>query len=181
MKIFGFAGYSGSGKTTMIEQIIPRLVLEGVRVSLIKHAHHDFDIDRPGKDSYRHREAGATEVLVSSGSRWVLMRELRGEPEPTLAEQLRRFSPCDLVIVEGFKKEPYPKIEIHRQATGKPLLYPDDPTVVAVATDEALPTALPQFGLEDYDAIAAFVLEHTGLSRRADGAASSARPRAIEV
>lgn len=181
MKVIGFAGYSGSGKTTMIEQVIPRLVLEGVRVSLIKHAHHDFDIDQPGKDSYRHREAGASEVLVSSGSRWVLMHELRGEPEPTLEEQLGRFSPCDLVIVEGFKKESYPKIEIHRRATGKPLLYPDDPTVVAVATDERLSTPLPQFGLGDYDAIAAFVLEYTGLSRRPEGAAGSARPRAIEV
>lgn len=169
MKVFGFAGYSGSGKTTMIEQIIPRLVLEGLRVSLIKHAHHDFDIDRPGKDSYRHREAGATEVLVSSGYRWVLMHELRGTPEPTLAQQLTRFSPCDLVIVEGYKKEHYPKIEIHRRATGKPLLHPEDPSVVAVASDARLDTALPQFGLEDYDAIAAFVLRHTGLARTPGG------------
>lgn len=181
MKVFGFAGYSGSGKTTMIEQIIPRLVLEGVRVSLIKHAHHDFDIDRPGKDSYRHREAGATEVLVSSGSRWVLMHELRGAPEPSLTEQLARFSPCDLVIVEGFKKEPYPKIEIHRRATGKPLLYPGDPSVVGIASDEALDTALPQFGLEDYDAIAAFVLRHTGLGERSGDAPAAAHRKHIEV
>jgi molybdopterin-guanine dinucleotide biosynthesis protein B len=169
VKVFGFAGYSGSGKTTMIEQIIPRLVLAGLRVSLIKHAHHDFDIDRPGKDSYRHREAGASEVLVSSGHRWVLMHELRGAPEPTLEEQLTRFSPCDLVIVEGYKKEPYPKIEIHRRATGKPLLHPDDASVAAVASDERLETALPQFGLEDYDAIAAFVLGYTGLEGAAGG------------
>jgi molybdopterin-guanine dinucleotide biosynthesis protein B len=178
VKVFGFAGYSGSGKTTMIEQVIPRLVMEGVRVSLIKHAHHDFDIDRPGKDSYRHREAGATEVLVSSGQRWVLMHELRGAAEPTLTEQLNRFSPCDLVVVEGFKSEPYPKIEIHRRATGKPLLYPADPTVVGIASDEPLDTALPQFGLEDYDAIAAFVLRQTGLAGApGEGAEPPKRPR----
>jgi len=163
MKVFGFAGMSGSGKTTLIEQIIPRLVMEGLRVSVVKHAHHDFDIDRPGKDSWRHREAGATEVMITAGHRWVLMHELRGGPEPELPEHLRRLSPCDLVLVEGFKRQPIPKLEIHRRAAGKPLLHPDDPHIVAVATDELLDTALPQFGLEDYDLIAAFIMGHLGL------------------
>jgi molybdopterin-guanine dinucleotide biosynthesis protein B len=169
MKILGIAGYSGSGKTTLIEKVVPLLVEAGLRVSLIKHAHHAFEVDQPGKDSWRHRQAGCSEVLVSSSRRWALMGELRGEREPTLEEQLRRFSPCDLVIVEGYKKEPYPKIEIHRRATGKPLLHPDDASVAAVASDERLDTALPQFGLEDYDAIAAFVLGYTGLEGAAGG------------
>src|SRR5512134_238445 len=163
MKVFGFAGYSGSGKTTLIEQIIPRLVMEGLRVSVIKHAHHNFDIDRPGKDSYRHREAGAAEVMLTAGNRWVLMHELRGRPEPDLPQQLSRLSPCDLVLVEGFKRQPIPKLEIHRRAAGTPLIFPGDPAVVAVATDERLDTPLPQFGLEDYDDMAAFIMNHLGL------------------
>ena len=160
MKIFGFAGFSGSGKTTLIEQLIPRFVMEGLKVSLIKHAHHDFDIDQPGKDSFRHREAGATEVMVTGGRRWVLMHELRGDREPELNEQLKRLAPCDLVLIEGFKSYPIPKLEIHRSETGKPLLFPDDPYVVAIATDKPLETKLPQFDLNDYDAIAAFILRH---------------------
>jgi molybdopterin-guanine dinucleotide biosynthesis adapter protein len=163
MKVFGFAGYSGSGKTTLIEQLIPRFVMEGLRVSVIKHAHHHFDIDRPGKDSWRHREAGATEVMLTAGNRWVLMHELRGAPEPELPEQLRCLSPCDLVLVEGFKQQPIPKLEIHRRESGKPLLYPHDPHIVAVATDEPLDTALPQFRLAEYDDIAAFIMNHLGL------------------
>lgn len=163
MKVFGFAGYSGSGKTTLIEQIIPRLVMEGLRVSVIKHAHHDFDIDRAGKDSYRHREAGATEVMLTAGNRWVLMHELRGQPEPDLPQQLAHLSPCDLVLVEGFKRQPIPKLEIHRKAAGTPLIFPGDPTVVALATDVPLDTRLPQFGLEDYDDMAAFIMNHLGL------------------
>lgn len=163
MKVFGFAGYSGSGKTTLIEQIIPRLVMEGLRVSVIKHAHHDFDIDRPGKDSYRHREAGATEVMLTAGNRWVLMHELRGQSEPDLPQQLAHLSPCDLVLVEGFKRQPIPKLEIHRKAAGTPLIYPGDSTVVAVATDENLDTRLPQFGLQDYDDMAAFIMDYLGL------------------
>jgi molybdopterin-guanine dinucleotide biosynthesis protein B len=163
MKVFGFAGYSGSGKTTLIEQLIPRFVMEGLRVSVIKHAHHHFDIDRPGKDSYRHREAGATEVMLTAGNRWVLMHELRGAPEPDLPQQLSRLSPCDLVLVEGFKRQPIPKLEIHRRAAGTPLIFPDDDTVVAIATDERLDTRLPQFGLEDYDDMATFVMNHLGL------------------
>jgi len=158
MKVFGFAGFSGSGKTTLIEALIPRLVIEGYRVSIVKHAHHEFDIDRPGKDSYRQREAGATEVMLASAKRWVLMHELRSAPEPELPQLLERFAPCDLVLVEGFKRQPIPKLEVHRAAANLPLLYPEDKHIVAVATDEPLDATLPQFGLEDYDAIAEFIL-----------------------
>lgn len=159
-KVFGFAGWSGSGKTTLIEKLIPEFVARGLRVALIKHAHHDFDIDQPGKDSWRHRQAGAGEVLVTSARRWALMHELRGDAEPTLAEHLTRLSPCDLVLVEGFKREAIPKLEIHRPAAGKPLLYPDDERIVAVASDTRLDAPLPQFDLNDSSAIAAFILEH---------------------
>src|SRR6185503_11562820 len=124
MKIFGFAGWSGSGKTTLIEKLIPLFVERRLRVSLIKHAHHSFDVDQPGKDSYRHRHAGCTEVLLSSSARWAVMHELRGAPEPTLTEQLKHFSPCDLVIVEGYKHEQIPKVEVHRKGADAPLLYP---------------------------------------------------------
>jgi molybdopterin-guanine dinucleotide biosynthesis adapter protein len=158
MKVFGFAGYSGSGKTTLIEQLIPRFTQRGLVVSLIKHAHHAFDIDRPGKDSYRHREAGATEVLVTSDQRWVLMHELRGEPEPGLHRQLERLSPCDLVLVEGYKRADIPKLEVHRVALGRPLLHPSDPNIVAVAADAPVDTALPLLDLVDYDGIASHVL-----------------------
>ncbi len=159
MHVFGFAGFSGSGKTTLIEQLIPRFIARGMRVSLIKHAHHQFDVDTPGKDSYRHREAGATEVLITSDQRWVLMHELRGESEPELDEQIRCLSPCDLVLVEGYKRSDIPKIEVHRRVSGKPLLYPEDPFIVAIATDEKIATALPQFDLNDPDAIAAFIVD----------------------
>jgi molybdopterin-guanine dinucleotide biosynthesis protein B len=165
MKVLGIAGYSGSGKTTLIERVIPLLVAEGLRVSLIKHAHHEFDVDQPGKDSYRHRHAGCTEVLISSSKRWALMHELRGAVEPPLQEQLKQFSPCDLVIVEGYKSEPIPKIEVHRRASHAPLLYPDDPHVVAVATDEPLETSLPQLDLRQPAAIARFIVRHLGLDR----------------
>ncbi len=160
MKVFGFAGYSGSGKTTLIEQLIPRFVMRGLRVSLIKHAHHLFDIDRPGKDSYRHREAGAGEVLITSSQRWVLMHELREESEPTLEDQLARFGPCDLVLVEGYKHADIPKIEVHRPAHGRPMLSPQDPNIVAVATDAAIDSALPRLDINDPDAIAQFILDH---------------------
>ena len=165
MKIIGIAGYSGSGKTTLIEKVVPVLVREGLKVSLVKHAHHEFDVDQPGKDSYRHRHAGCTEVLVSSSERWALMHELRGAAEPTLQEQLKMLSPCDLVIVEGYKREPIPKIEVHRSAGHTPLLHPDDPHVVAVATDEALDTNLPQLDLADPAAVARFIITHLGLNR----------------
>lgn len=160
MKVFGIAGYSGSGKTTLLEKILPRFVALGLRVSVIKHTHHDFDIDKPGKDSYRHREAGASEVLIASGTRWVLMNELRGAPEPTLEEYLERFSPCDLVLVEGFKQQAIPKLEVHRPSAGKPPLWPDNPNIVAVASD-ALPLdcPLPTLDLDDADAIVRFILD----------------------
>ncbi len=160
MKIFGFAGWSGSGKTTLIEKLIPRFAGAGLRVSLIKHAHHTFDVDQPGKDSYRHRHAGAAEILVTSSRRWVLMHELRGAHEPAFEEQVKRISPCDLLLVEGFKFAPIPKLEVWRAATGEPLLHPNDPHIVAVASDAPLQTRLPRLELDDDAAIAAFILSH---------------------
>jgi len=164
MKIFGFAGWSGSGKTTLIEQLIPRLVKRGLKVSLIKHAHHSFDVDQPGKDSYRHRHAGAAEVLVTSSRRWVLMHELRGEREPSIEEQMQHLSPCDLLLVEGFKHAPIPKLEVWRAATGEPLLHPNDPEIIAVASDQRIDTRLPLLDLSDADGIAAFIVGHLGLA-----------------
>ena len=166
MKVFGFAGYSGSGKTTLIEQLIPHFVLEGLTVSLIKHAHAGFDIDRPGKDSYRHREAGASEVLLSCGDRWALMHERRAEGEPTLNELLGHLSPCDLVLIEGFKQEPLPKIEVYRAANGKPPLFPERPDIVAVATNDAPATTLPILPIDDAEAIAQFLITTLNLEPR---------------
>ncbi len=155
MRIIGLAGWSGSGKTTLIAKVIPVLVRRGLKVATIKHAHHEFDIDRPGKDSWLHREAGASEVVVSSSRRWALIHELRGEPEPPLAELLVKLSPADLVIVEGFKRHAHPKLEIYRAAVGKPLQYPDDDCIVAIATDAPLPQAqLPVLMLDDIEGIA---------------------------
>lgn len=159
MKILGIAGYSGSGKTTLIEALIPLLSLHGLVVSVIKRAHRGFDIDRPGKDSWRHREAGAQEVMLASPERWVLMRELRRDPEENLDNLLLRLSPCDLVLVEGFKAAPIPKIETYRPALGKPPLYPDNVHVVAVACDRACAAPLPMLDLNDHEAIAAYVVE----------------------
>jgi molybdopterin-guanine dinucleotide biosynthesis protein B len=159
MKTFGFAGWSGSGKTTLIEKLIPRFVRLGLRVSLIKHAHHSFDVDHPGKDSYRHRHAGAAEILVTSSRRWVLMHELRGAPEPAFEEQVRRVSPCDLLLVEGFKHAPIAKLEVWRAHTGEPLLHPNDPHIVAIATDARLETSLPLLDLNDDAAIASFIVK----------------------
>ena len=158
MKVIGLAGWSGAGKTTLLTRVIPHLLSEGLRVSVIKHAHHAFDVDVPGKDSWRHREAGAAEVLVSSGKRWALMRELRGAPEPRLPELLAKLSRVDLVVVEGFKSEPHRKIEVHRRANGKPLLFPGDPAISGIATDTAIETALPTAHLDDIPAIAAMML-----------------------
>jgi molybdopterin-guanine dinucleotide biosynthesis adapter protein len=158
MRIFGFAGWSGSGKTTLIEKLIPRFVQRGLKVSLIKHAHHSFDVDQPGKDSYRHRHAGAAEILVTSSRRWVLMHELRGAQEPSFDEQVRRISACDLLIVEGFKHAPIPKLEVWRAVTGEPLLHPNDPHIVAVASDARVETRLPLLDLNDDAGIAQFIL-----------------------
>jgi molybdopterin-guanine dinucleotide biosynthesis adapter protein len=164
VKTIGFAGWSGSGKTTLIEKLIPLLARRGLRVSLIKHAHHTFDVDQPGKDSYRHRHAGASEVLVTSSRRWVLMHELRGEHEPRFEDQLRHLSPCDLLIVEGFKYAPIPKLEVWRASTGEPLLHPNDSHFVAVVTDAEVETRLPVLDLNDAVAVAAFVVSHLQLA-----------------
>ena len=163
MKVFGLAGYSGSGKTTLLEELIPRLTAAGLRVSLIKHAHHRFDIDQPGKDSYRLREAGCSEVLLISEQRWVLMHELRGGPEPLLEDQLRRFSPCDLVLVEGYKSTGIPKIEVHRPANGKPLIQPQGLNIVAVASDVRFELPVPWLDLNDPGAVAGFILNYLEL------------------
>jgi molybdopterin-guanine dinucleotide biosynthesis protein B len=157
MKVIGLAGWSGAGKTTLLARIIPHFLKEGLRVSVIKHAHHSFDVDVPGKDSWVHRQSGAVEVLVSSGQRWALMHELRGAPEPRLPELLVKMSPVDLVVVEGFKSEPHRKIEVHRTANGKAMLFPDDPAIVGIATDGAVETALPVVHLDDIPAIAAMM------------------------
>jgi molybdopterin-guanine dinucleotide biosynthesis protein B len=163
MKVFGLAGYSGAGKTTLIEALLPRFAARGLTVSLIKHTHHDFDLDRPGKDSYRHRAAGACEVMLVCDQRWVLMHELRGSPEPTFDEQLARLTPCDLVLVEGFKYTPIPKLEVHRPVVGKPFIWPENPDVIAVASDVALDIPKPVLDLNDRDRVAAFILDHVGL------------------
>ena len=160
MRIFGLAGWSGSGKTTLLTGLIPELVARGLTVSTIKHAHHEFDIDRPGKDSWRHRQAGASEVMVASGRRWALMHELRGAAEPALDELVAHMNPVDLLLVEGFKRHPHPKIEVHRPSLGKPLIYPDDPHVIAVAADAALAAPIPLLPLSDPGAVAAFLLDH---------------------
>jgi molybdopterin-guanine dinucleotide biosynthesis protein B len=161
MRIIGLAGWSGSGKTTLIAKVIPCLVARGLKVSTLKHAHHAFDVDQPGKDSHTHRMAGATEVLVSSANRWALVHELRGDAELTLEALLRRLSPVDLVLVEGYKRGSHPKLEVHRVRLGKPLLYPDDPAIVAVASDERLPAArVPVIDLDDVERIAEFLMRH---------------------
>ena len=161
MRIIGLAGYSGSGKTTLLTKAIPRIVARGLTVSTLKHAHHDFDVDQPGKDSHAHRAAGATEVLIGSARRWALMHELRAEAEPKLAALLGRLSPVDLVIIEGYKTEPHPKLEVHRAAVGAPLLAPDDPAIVAIASDVKLPAArVPVVDLDDIDHIVDILIRH---------------------
>ena len=166
MKIFGIAGYSGSGKTTLLEKLIPQFTARGLKVSVIKHAHHGFDIDRPGKDSYRHRAAGASEVLLSCNDRWALMHERRDEPDVTLDELLARLAPCDLVLIEGFKQEPVPKLEVYRPENGKPPLFPERSDIVAVASDVALATSLPCLALDDVAGIADFVMNTLQLQER---------------
>jgi molybdopterin-guanine dinucleotide biosynthesis protein B len=162
MHIFGLAGWSGSGKTTLLTALIPELMARGLSVSTIKHAHHEFDVDRPGKDSWRHRQAGAHQVLVASSRRWALMHELRDAAEPSLEELVAHMSPVDLLLVEGWKRHPHPKIEVHRPVLGKPLLYPEDPWVVAIASDEALTAPVPLLPLGDPRAVAAFISAHLG-------------------
>jgi molybdopterin-guanine dinucleotide biosynthesis adapter protein len=160
MQVFGFAGWSGSGKTTLIEQVIPRLIARGHVVSLVKHAHHRFDIDQPGKDSWRHRHAGSREVLLTSATRWALMHELRGGPELTLAQALAQLGPCDFALVEGFKFSTIPKLEVFRASVGKPALHPSDPTILGVVTDDPLePTdGRPVLRFAAIDEIATFIV-----------------------
>jgi len=159
MRIVGLAGWSGSGKTSLVVRLVPELVRRGLRVSTIKHAHHEFDIDTPGKDSHAHRQAGAHEVLVSSAHRFALMHELRGAAEPAFETLVARMAPVDILLVEGFKRHAHDKIEIHRPAVGKPLLAPDDPHIVAVASDAALAgLRVPLLDLGDTKAIADFVV-----------------------
>src|SRR5438132_3658076 len=162
MRIFGLAGWSGSGKTTLLAGLIPELVARGLSVSTIKHAHHEFDIDQPGKDSWRHRQAGAREVMVASARRWALMHELRDAPEPPLEDLVAKMSPVDLLLVEGWKRHPHPKLEVYRPSLGKPLLYPQDPHVVAIASDEPIAAPIPLLSLADPAAVAGFMLDHLG-------------------
>ena len=160
MRIIGLAGWSGSGKTTLVTKLIPRLIARGVKVSTLKHAHHGFDLDQPGKDSSFHRAAGATEVVISSAKRWAILHELREEPESNLGALVAKMSPVDLVLVEGFKRDSFPKMEVYRSANGKPLIHPDDPHIVAIASDVALPNAkVPVVDLNDIEAIADLLLK----------------------
>ena len=160
MRIIGLAGWSGSGKTTLITKLIPRLIARGIRVSTLKHAHHGFDLDQPGKDSFFHRAAGATEVIISSAKRWAILHELRDQAEWDLPALVGKMSPVDLVLVEGFKRDAFPKLEIHRAANGKPLIQPEDPYIVAIASDTALPHAkVPVVDLDDVEEIANLLLK----------------------
>jgi molybdopterin-guanine dinucleotide biosynthesis adapter protein len=158
-RVLGIAGWSGSGKTTLITKLIPFLAGRGVSVATLKHAHHAFDVDTPGKDSYEHRKAGACEVIVSSARRWVQMHEVGAGFEATLAELLARLSPCDLVLVEGFKSEQHPKLEVFRRAVGKTPLHPEDGRIVAIASDETFPDAgVPSVDINDIAAVAEVIL-----------------------
>jgi molybdopterin-guanine dinucleotide biosynthesis adapter protein len=159
-RIFGLTGWSGSGKTTLIIRLLPVLTARGLKVSTIKHTHHDFAIDKPGKDSWRHRESGAGEVLIAGPARWALIHEHRGAPEPPLAELLRRMAPADLVLVEGFGSSDHPKLEVHRPSLGKTPVWPEERSIIAVASDEAIAAPLPLLPLDDTAAIADFILAH---------------------
>jgi molybdopterin-guanine dinucleotide biosynthesis adapter protein len=159
MRVIGLAGWSGAGKTTLLVKLLPRLVARGLEVSTIKHAHHSFDVDQPGKDSHSHRLAGATEVLVSSSARWALLHELRGAAEMRLEDLLGKLAPVDLVIIEGFKRAWHPKLEVYRAAIGKPPLHADDPNIVAIAADVALPRAgVPVLAIDDVEGIVEIIL-----------------------
>jgi molybdopterin-guanine dinucleotide biosynthesis protein B len=160
MKVIGLAGWSGAGKTTLLTHVIPYFRAQGLSVSVIKHAHHSFDVDVPGKDSWVHRQSGAEEVLVSSANRWALMHELRGAAEPHLPWLLQKMSAVDLVVVEGFKSEPHRKIEVHRKANGKPLLFPTDPAIAGIATDAVIETTLPVAHLDDTPSVAALLRKY---------------------
>lgn len=171
-KIFGFAGWSGSGKTTLVKAVIPALTARGLQVSTIKHTHHNFDIDKPGKDSYEHRAAGAHEVVITGSSRWALLHENRGEPEPDIDFLLDRMADVDLVLIEGFKSYPHPKLEVYRPEVGKPILSTDDTSIVAIASNIKIDTQIPQLPIDDIEAISDFVMTYCELSsERRHGAA----------
>lgn len=163
MRLYGIVGWKNAGKTGLMERLVTEITGRGISVSTVKHAHHSFDVDHPGKDSHRHRVAGATEVLLASRNRFALMHELRGEDEPVLSALLEKLAPVDLVLVEGYKRDSHPKVEAHRAETGNPLIAPDDPTVHAVASDTALDLDRPVFDLDDTKAIADFILQEVGL------------------
>lgn len=165
MKVFGVVGWKDNGKTTLVVRLVEHLTAAGWRVSTVKHAHHEVDLDQPGKDTWRHREAGAQEVVLATARRWAVIHELREEPEPALSALLERMTPVDLVLVEGFKRFPHPKLEVHRAVRGTPLLAREDPSIVAVASDAPLcDLALPRFGLDDVTGIAAFILGRVELA-----------------
>lgn len=171
-KIFGFAGWSGSGKTTLVKAVIPSLIARGLKVSTIKHTHHNFDIDKPGKDSYEHRVAGAHEVVITGSSRWALLHENRGEPEPDIDFLLDRMAEVDLVLIEGFKSYPHSKLEVYRPEVGKPVLCVDDPSIVAIATNTEVDTQVPKLPIDDIEAISDFVMSYCDfISERQHGAA----------
>ena len=163
MKIFGVTGWKNSGKTGLMERLIAEFTERGLSVSSIKHAHHSFDIDHPGRDSYRHRDAGARQVLLASRNRWALMHELRDEDEPSLGDLLKQLSPVDLVLIEGYKRDRHPKIEAHRKETGQPLIAPEDETIVAVASDTSVTIDRPVLDLNDTAAVANFIAQNLEL------------------
>lgn len=172
MKTFGFAGWSGSGKTTLVTAVVPALIARGIKVSTIKHTHHNFDIDKPGKDSYEHRMAGAHEVVISGGARWALLHENRDEGEPTIEDILSRMAPVDLVLIEGFKTYPHPKMEVYRPEVGKPMLCSDDPSIVAIASKPAVDVSIPNLDLDDVEGVTDFIVAYCGFAReRRHGAA----------
>ena len=163
MRVFGVVGWKNAGKTGLMERLVSEITARGFSVSTVKHAHHSFDVDHEGKDSYRHRHAGATEVLLASANRFALMHELRDEEEPRLEALLAKLAPVDLVLIEGYKRDRHPKVEAHRSVTGNPLIAPEDDTVRAVASDTELELDRPVFDLDDTKAIADFILRQVGL------------------
>ena len=163
MRVYGVTGWKNTGKTTLTERLVAELTGQGLRISTVKHAHHATEIDHPGRDSHRHRVAGAGQVIVASPVRWALMTELRGGEEPPLADLLARLDPCDLILIEGYKTAPHPKIETHRQAAGRDLLAPGNATIRAIASDGPLDTSLPRFDLDDITGIAGFIRAEVGL------------------
>lgn len=163
MNIYGVVGWKNAGKTGLMERLVADITARGISVSTVKHAHHSFDVDHPGKDSYRHRSAGAREVLLASRNRWALMHELRDEDEPVLSHLLSKLAPVDLVLVEGYKRDAHPKVEAHRAETGNPLIAPDDDTIRAIASDTLLQIDRPVFDLNDTKSVADFILGEVGL------------------